>query len=310
MRLSERSLVAMSLGLIAVIASTTLLLATFKEAPPTPGCVALIEVRGTLSYSQSPLSLLGGTADVDELLKLLDEALEDEHVKAVVLRINSPGGSAAASEALYLKVRELAASKPVVAFMEEYGTSGAYMLALPAHEIIAANSSIVGSVGVYMMVITYSGLLDKLGIRVYVFKSGELKDLGSPFREPTEAERRVLEEMVSEIFSLFKERVLMHRGKMITNSSEVFSGRPFTAAEAVRIGLVDKVGTLEDAIADARRMAGLPEDAPVRVLKPPKPGLLQLLLGQASSTPPLIPSYEVLAMWPPPLTAHLQASRD
>ncbi|RLF05841.1 MAG: signal peptide peptidase SppA [Thermoprotei archaeon] len=309
MRLSERSLVVISVSLIAVITVATLLLATFRGPPPAPGYVALIEVRGTLSYSQSPLSLLGATADADELLKLLDEALRDDAVKAVVLRINSPGGSAAASEAIYLKVRELAASKPVVAFIEEYGTSGAYMLALPAHEIVAANSSIVGSIGVYMMVVTYSGLLDKLGIKVYIFKSGEFKDVGSPFREPTEAEKRILEEMVSEIFSLFRERVLMHRGDKVANSSEVFSGRPFTAVEALKIGLIDKVGTLEDAVADAKRLAGLPEDAPVQELKPPRPGLLQLLFGQASSTPPLIPSYEVLTMWPPPLTGYPRVSR-
>lgn len=85
-----------------------------------------MDVRGVISYSRSPLSLLGETADVDELLRLPDEALRDEGVKAVVLRINSPGGSAAASEALYLKVRRLSASKPVVASIEEYRTSGAY----------------------------------------------------------------------------------------------------------------------------------------------------------------------------------------
>ena len=303
MKLSERQLVLLSVALSAAVIAAALLALALRRpsAPPAAGAgyVAVIGVEGAIAYRTSQLALLGLTASVDDLVKLLDSALKDPLAKAVVLRVNSPGGSAAASEALYLKVRELAAVKPVVAYIEEYGTSGAYMAVLPAARILASNSSIVGSIGVYTSVITYSGLLEKLGVRVYVFKSGELKDVGSSFREPSEEDKRVLQSIVDGVFNLFKERVLAHR--RIANASEVFSGRPFLAGEAVELGLIDGIGTLDDAIDLARRMAGLPKDAPARELKPPSPGLLRLLLGGMSpAQKPVVPSVEVLAMWPPP----------
>jgi len=302
-KLSEKQLVLLSVALSAAVVAVTVAALALRRPAPLPaagtGYVALIRIEGAIAYQTSQLSLLGSTASADDLVQLLDAALKDPLAKAVVLRVNSPGGSAAASEALYLKVRELAASKPVVAYIEEYGTSGAYMAVLPAARILAANSSIVGSVGVYTSVITYSGLLEKLGVRVYVFKSGELKDVGSSFREPSEEDKRVLQSIVDGIFELFKKRVLAHR--RLANASEVFSGRPFLAEEAVKLGLIDGIGTLDDAVNLAREMAGLPKDAPVRELKPPSPGLLRLLLGAASlARRPVAPSVEVLAMWPPP----------
>lgn len=303
MKLSEKQLVLLSVALSAAVVAVTVAALALRRPAPLPaagtGYVALIRIEGAIAYQTSQLSLLGSTASADDLVQLLDAALKDPLAKAVVLRVNSPGGSAAASEALYLKVRELAASKPVVAYIEEYGTSGAYMAVLPAARILAANSSIVGSVGVYTSVITYSGLLEKLGVRVYVFKSGELKDVGSSFREPSEEDKRVLQSIVDGIFELFKKRVLAHR--RLANASEVFSGRPFLAEEAVKLGLIDGIGTLDGAVNLAREMAGLPKDAPVRELKPPSPGLLRLLLGAASlARRPVVPSVEVLAMWPPP----------
>jgi protease-4 len=302
-KLSEKQLVLLSAALSAAVVAVTVAALALRRPAPLPaagtGYVALIRIEGAIAYQTSQLSLLGSTASADDLVQLLDAALKDPLAKAVVLRVNSPGGSAAASEALYLKVRELAASKPVVAYIEEYGTSGAYMAVLPAARILAANSSIVGSVGVYTSVITYSGLLEKLGVRVYVFKSGELKDVGSSFREPSEEDKRVLQSIVDGIFELFKKRVLAHR--RLANASEVFSGRPFLAEEAVKLGLIDGIGTLDGAVNLARELAGLPKDAPVRELKPPSPGLLRLLLGAASlARRPVAPSVEVLAMWPPP----------
>jgi protease-4 len=301
-KLSEKQLVLLSVALSAAVIAVAVAALALRRPAPLPaagtGYVALIRIDGAIAYQTSQLSLLGSTASADDLVQLLDTALNDPLAKAVVLRVNSPGGSAAASEALYLKVRELAASKPVVAYIEEYGTSGAYMAVLPAARILAANSSIVGSVGVYTSVITYSGLLEKLGVKVYVFKSGELKDVGSSFREPSEEDRKVLQSIVDGVFELFKKRVLAHR--KVADEGEVFSGRPFIAGEAVKLGLIDGIGTLDDAVNLAREMAGLPKDAPVREMKPPSPGLLQLLFGGAAAKDRFVPSVEVLAMWPPP----------
>ncbi|MEM1508412.1 MAG: signal peptide peptidase SppA [Thermofilaceae archaeon] len=312
MELNEKKLIAISVVILTLIAALAFLLAqaTLPESQFTPstGYIAVIKIEGTIAYQTSQLTLFGAASNPDSISDLIDRARKDNFAKAVVLCIDSPGGSAAASEALYFKVKELASSKPVVAFIREYGTSGAYMVALPSKFIIAANSSIVGSVGVYTSVLTYNSLLEKLGVKVYVYKSGELKDIGSPYREPTQEEMEIFEKMVSEIFSSFKERVLAHRN--ITNSDEVFSGRPFTAREALKLGLVDRVGTYNDAIALARNLAGLPADTPVRELTPPRPGLLQLLLSGISyyQKPPVVPSVEILTVWPP-LTG-LQAFPD
>ena len=128
MRLSERQLVLLSAALSATAVVAVAVAAIMLRQPASPpaagsGYVALIRIEGAIAYQTSQLALFGSTASADAIVKLLDSALKDPLAKAVVLRVNSPGGSAAASEALYLKVRELAASKPVVAYIEEYGTS-------------------------------------------------------------------------------------------------------------------------------------------------------------------------------------------
>ncbi len=301
MRLKEWQLVALALSVLAATAALAYFAAHWQLAAPRLGarCVAVIRLEGTIAYSTSQLALLGATADPDEISKLIDRAASDDSIGAVVLLINSPGGSAAASEALYAKVRELAARKPVVAYVREYGTSGAYMVALPARAILASNSSIVGSVGVYVSVLTYTGLLEKLGVKVHVFRSGELKDLGAGYRELTPRDAQVLEEVVSDLFDLFKRRVLAHRS--LRDPGDVFTGRPFTARQALERGLIDGVGTLDDALRLARELGGLPPDAPVLELRPPRPSLLQLLLRGYPARSPVAPSIEILAMRPPPI---------
>lgn len=303
MRLREWQLVAIALTAIAATALLAFLALRYTRAwAPTPiptvGYIALIRIEGTITYSSSQLTLLGYTNDAESIAKLIDLAASDAAARAVVLLIDSPGGSAAASELLYLKVRELASKKPVIAYIREYGTSGAYMAALPARSIVASNSSIVGSVGVYLSVLTYGELLEKLGVRVYVFKSGELKDIGSPYRQLTPDEAEVLEEMVQEVFNLFKQRVLAHRS--LKEPSDVFTGKPYMAKRALELGLIDRVGALDDALSLARELAGLPPNAPVREFKTPRPSLFQMLFGGAYFKTPVVPSIEIFAMWPPP----------
>ncbi len=265
------------------------------------GQVALIKIEGPLAFTSSKYSILGPLFGVEDYVELMEKAERDPAIKAVVLYVNSPGGSVAASEALYFAVKKLAEKKPVVAYIADYGTSGAYMAVLPAHEIIASNSSLTGAIGVYALVINYKGLMDKLGVEVYTFKSGKLKDVGSPFREMTEEDAKVYEEMISEFFEIFKQRVLKHRE---VESEKIFSGRPYTASKALELGLIDEIGTFDDAINEARRLAGLPETAPIRELRPTRPKLLEMLLGlPASQKLELLPSQEILAIWPPPTIA-------
>ncbi len=268
------------------------------EFPGIGQRVALIRITGTISTSSG--GFLGAQYGVDEYVKMIDEAREDPTIKAVVIVFDSPGGEAGAAEKLYYAVKKLAENKTVVAYGEGLMASGAYEAALPAREIVASPSCLVGAVGVYSVVYNVHRLLDKIGVTVYTFKSGPLKDVGNPFRNMTREDMEVMQDIVDQLFKIFKERVIAHRGKV---GDEVFTGRPFVASEALKAGLIDKVGTLDDAIRDAKRLASLPESTPVEELRPPTPSLLDLLFGTGTRTPLVVPSQAYLAMWPPPVAA-------
>ena len=286
--------------IIGSLISSTALLMAFK--PPTGGVgyVALIPLSGTISYSESPLAIFSGkTLTPDRVRDLFERVESDPQAEAVVLVIDSPGGSAAASEEIYQMVKRLAEEKVVVAYIAEYGASGGYYIALPADRIVASPHALTGSVGAVSVVINFAELMDKLGIKAEIFKSGRLKDVGSAWRPMTPEERKLMQEMVNSIAKIFEKRVREARGDKIKNWDEVLTARPFLGAEAVEIGLVDEVGSLEDAVKEARELAGLPEYAPTRWIKPRKPSLLELLFGGGESESMKL-SYEVLMMWPLP----------
>lgn len=285
---------------VGSLVPSAFLLMAFK--PPTSGAsyVALIPFSGTISYSEAPLALLSGeTLAPDEARELFEMVESDPYAEAVVLVVNSPGGSAAASEEIYQMVKKLAEEKVVVAYIAEYGASGGYYIALPADRIVASSHALTGSVGAVSIVMNFAELMDKLGIKAETFKSGRLKDVGSAWRPMTPEERKLMQEMVNSIAKIFEKRVREARGDKIKNWDEVLTARPFLGAEAVEVGLVDEVGSLEDAVEDARELAGLSEYAPTRWIKPRKPSLLELLFGGGESGGMKL-SYEVLMMWPLP----------
>lgn len=260
--------------------------------------IGVIKIQGTLADSQG-FTILGSTVGVQQYVNLVEQAIKDRSIKAVLLYVNSPGGTVSASEKLFYEIEKLAHKKTVVAYVEGYGASGAYMIMLPSRKIIASESSLVGSIGVYSVIMNYKGLLDKLGIKVYTFKSGRLKDVGSPYRNMSAEDKRIYSSIIQEFFSVFKNRVLKYRN--ITDQ-EVFTGRPYTSKEAKKVGLIDDIGTYDYAINVTKRLAGLPLDAPVRVLTPPKPSLLDLLFRlYFHPSTKVMPSYKILAMWPPPV---------
>ncbi|OYT67976.1 MAG: signal peptide peptidase SppA [Candidatus Wolframiiraptor sp. EX4484-121] len=269
------------------------------SAPTYGGYVAVIKLSGNIAYQKSPISILGATLTPEDVEELVREVEADPYAKAIVLYINSPGGSASASEEIYNILRRLSEARPMVAYISEYGTSGGYYISLAADEIIASPTSVTGSIGAVSIYVNVEGFAEKLGLRYEIFKSGRLKDIGSPLRELTDEERRVLQSMVNSTAKVFLERVREVRGDKIRDWSEILTARPYLGLEARRLGLVDDVGDLEKAISEARRLAGLPETAPYRWVKPKPPSLLDLLLG-GESMRPLGVSFELLYMWPPP----------
>ncbi len=264
--------------------------------------VALIELSGTISYSESPLAIFSGEtltpSKVESLIKMVKA---DPSARAVVLVINSPGGSAAASEEIYQMIKEFAEDRVVVAYIAEYGASGGYYISLPSDRIVASPNAFTGSVGAVSIIINYAELMEKLGIKAETFKSGRLKDIGSPWRDMTQEEKEVMQSIINSIARTFEERVREQRGDRIKDWDSILTARPYLGTEALELGLVDKVGSLSDAIDLARRLAGLPESAPAKWIKPQKPSLLELLLGGSGEVEkPMNLSYEALMMWPLP----------
>ncbi len=215
--------------------------------------IALIEVSGFIASESGFWTLLGGTsvADVQQKLQL---AAADSHVRAIVLRINSPGGEASASDTIYQEVLRFkeTSGKPVVAALMGTAASGGYYIALSADSIVASPTTITGSVGVIMDLINMEKLYGKLGLEPVVIKSGEKKDIGSPTRPMTPEEREILQGLNRALFDQFLAKVRERRPAMDEQQLKIVSdGRVMSAQEALQLKLVDRVGYLRDAIQTA-----------------------------------------------------------
>ncbi|MBW7904216.1 MAG: signal peptide peptidase SppA [Phycisphaerae bacterium] len=232
--------------------------------------VAVVDVEGVLRNSR-PVSLLGGERDnpVVVFKEKLDRAAADARVRAVVVRINSPGGGVTASDLMYC---ELAAfrqrtRKPVVASLMDVAASGGYYLACAADEIHAQPTTVTGSIGVIMIAPDFSGTMDKLGIQANVIKSGPLKDAGSPLRSMTPEDRAVFQSMIDAMYERFLAVVTAGRkGVEPARLRELADGRVYLAPVARELGLIDEVSSLDGAIRRAKALAGL-GDRPVLVVE-------------------------------------------
>jgi protease-4 len=246
-----------------------------------PPKVAIIEVEGLLANARSG-GLLGPTENTLSLFsQQLDLAEKDSSVKAVVLRVNSPGGTVSASDAMYdlvMRFRDKT-KKPVVASIQEVGASGAFYVSCAADEIYAQPTSIVGSIGVIFESMEFSGTLDKIGAKSWAITSGPLKEMGSPFKPLEPRERDVMKAMVDEYFARFVNIVRTRRPitepvKADLNDyrqpdyAGLFSGRVFSGQEAKKRGLVNENGLLSDAIERAKTLGNVP-DAEVVIYRRP-----------------------------------------
>jgi protease-4 len=222
--------------------------------------IAVITVDGMILEDDGGGGLGGGgNASARHLLKLLGRLRQDPP-KALILRINSPGGSAAASQAIYEELMRLKKDKrvKVVATMGDVCASGGYMIAAAADRIVANPATLTGSIGVIMHLANYEGLMGKVGVRSVTIKAGRLKDMGSPDRLMTREERRILQSIVDDSYELFLEAVAAGRGWPVARVRPLAEGRIYTGRQAKAVGLVDEMGTFEVAAAAARKLAGLP----------------------------------------------------
>jgi protease IV len=208
--------------------------------------------------------LEGPILDPRRVVDRLEDARADSNVRAVVLRIESPGGAVGASQEIYEAVRALDKVKPVVASIGNVGASGGYYSALGARRIWANPGSLTGSIGVITEFTDVHGLMDKIGIHAEVVKSGEAKDAGSPFRPMTEREKALFRTMVMDVYAQFRGAVSERRRVDSAALDTLADGRVLTGRQAWKAKLIDTLGTLLQAESDAKRMAGLPADADVR----------------------------------------------
>ncbi|MBW1696992.1 MAG: signal peptide peptidase SppA [Deltaproteobacteria bacterium] len=231
--------------------------------------ILMIPIKGIISDEPRRRLLFPKPSMVQEVVSQLRLAEKDKNVRAVLFKIDSPGGSTTASDILYheiMRFKEKTGVKIVVAMMN-LATSGAYFISLPADHIVAHPTTVTGSIGVIFLYPRITGLMNKIGLEVEVNKSGKNKDMASPFREPTEEERRIFQNITEELGVVFLNRVVTHRKLSKENANTIATGRVYLAKEALRLGLVDEIGYLNDAIKKAKMLANLHEDARVVVYR-------------------------------------------
>jgi protease-4 len=225
--------------------------------------IAIIDVDGMILNVRSSGLFGSGDNPMSVFRERLDAAADDRHVKAVVLRINSPGGAVTASDIMYQEVIHFRrdTGKPVIACMMDVAASGAYYIAMGCDRVYAHPTTVTGSIGVIMSLYNASGLFAKIGVTSDPIKSGPNKDLGNPGRPMTEEERAILQGMVNSFYDQFVQVVARGRGLPEDQVRTLADGRVYTGSDAKKAGLVDEVGYLEDALRDAMEMAAIKDAA-------------------------------------------------
>ncbi|MHB1400418.1 MAG: signal peptide peptidase SppA [Trichloromonadaceae bacterium] len=229
--------------------------------------VAIIAVEGMI--------VSGG-----KTIERLHAAADDASVKAVVLRIDSPGGGVGPSQEIHDEVVKLVQSKPVVVSMGSLCASGGYYIAAPASRIFANPGTITGSIGVIMEFTNIQDLLDKIGLKNRVVKSGKHKDIGSPVRPMSAEDEAILQGLIDDVHSQFVEAVAAGRKLEVATVKPLADGRIFTGRQAQTSGLVDELGNLESAIAAAAELGGIAGKPKLIYPLPDKKGFWQDMVGE------------------------------
>lgn len=243
------------------------------------GTIALVYATGTITGGESGFDpVFGETMGSETVIRMLRDVAADGDVDAVVLRIDSPGGDAFASEEMWAAVEELREAVPVVVSMSDVAASGGYYLASAADSIVAEPTTITGSIGVVAALFDLSGLWEKVGVDWDRVQTGPAADFPSTTRPLTEAERATFEGLVERTYRIFVDRVARGRGMAATEVDGVARGRVWSGADAAERGLVDRLGGLETAIDVAKGAAGIDPDRRVRLhVYPRRPTVLEQL---------------------------------
>ncbi len=228
--------------------------------------IGVVEINGIIKSS-------------DDILKQLSDFNNDKKVKAIILRIDSPGGAVGPSQEIYSEVMKIRKNKPVVASIATLGASGGYYIASAANKIVANPGTITGSIGVIIQFYNFQQLLTKFGIKGNTVKSGEFKDTGSPLRDMTKEERAYIQSVIDDVHNQFVEAVSVGRNLKKENIIPIADGRIITGKRAKELKLVDEMGNFNDAVSLAKKLANLEGDPKLFYAKKKKTSLLDLLTG-------------------------------
>ncbi len=241
--------------------------------------IVQIDVAGIITGER------GAGSMVEDIKRALKQAVADPRVKAIVLRIDSPGGEVTASDTLHAAVKEAAAKKKVVAYLDSVAASGGYYVACGAERIVAHPTGITGSIGVIMSGFGVQGLMEKAGVESRTFKSGSMKDAGAMSRAMTDAEKAFFQDLVMQSYERFVGIVSAARGLPVEDlKNGIADGRVLLGEAAVADGLVDEAGYIESAYAAARQLARISDAEVVRYTRTPSLRDLLGLLGKAGES--------------------------
>jgi len=255
------------LSLLVLLIVFSLLFALLQKKLPfvDSNRVALVRIEGMIMDSKDTVAEL-------------KEYAKDPYIKAIVLRIDSPGGAVVPAQEIYEEIRKAAHKKNVIVSMGSVAASGGYYIASPATKIIANPGTLTGSIGVIMEVPNIEGLMDKLGIKTEVVKSGRHKDMASVFRGIGKEERAILQGVLDNVHEQFITAVADGRTLLYDDVKRLADGRIFTGEQALAAGLIDELGSLEDAVRIAAELSGI-EGEPVVVSKKERFSFINLLRG-------------------------------
>ena len=246
--------------------------------------VAVVRIEGVIVSGREPDFPLTTSSNAysETIIQRLDQAGDDPSVKAIVLRVNSPGGGIVATDEVYTVLSEI--EKPIVVSMGEIAASGGYYVSCAARKIVANPVTLTGSIGVISTMPNFEELLDKIGVQVLVIKSGPMKDELSPYRQPTEEEIAHWQAITDEAYEQFLRVVAEGRDLDLEEVRKSADGRVYTGKQALELGLVDQLGNLPDAIDLAADLGGI-EGEPRLIEYQQAPSLIEMLLSGLSPFP-------------------------
>ncbi|GAB6138964.1 signal peptide peptidase SppA [Halanaerobaculum tunisiense] len=246
-------------GVLSIGGLGYLIINSLGDQPEPKNSIAVINVNGPIMAGSSSGILGGAQANSNQIMKQINQAKDNENIKGILLRVNTPGGSSAASDAIYSELQKFKeeTSKPIVVSMGDMAASGGYYISAAADRIYANHNTITGSIGVIMKFANLEKMYDKLGVEYLTLKSGPHKDIGSSNRDMTQKEKKILQEMINNAYQRFVQIIVAGRDLPEEEVKEIADGRIYDGKQAQKLDLVDQLGNFYDAVDKAAQLADI-----------------------------------------------------